>query len=251
MLEAIAKFPTIIAYNYRQRQGLDVIEPKENLSHAGNFLYMLNGEEPEKEEEKAMENALILYADHGMNASTFSACVTASTLATPHSCLTSAVSTLEGDLHGGAAEDVIYQLEEIGEPEKAEKWVDERIKQDKLISGFGHRVYNVLDPRCNHFEKRAKKLGEQKYLPIAEALREAVDKKIGSESIKPNTDLYSGTLYHALGIPKEFYVALFAMSRVAGWSAHIIEQLEDNRIIRPRIKYIGETGKEYIPVRER
>ncbi len=251
LVSAIAKFPTIIAYNYRQKQGLEPIEPREDLSHAGNFLYMLNGEEPSEEQENAMDTALILYADHGMNASTFSACVTASTLATPHGCLTSAIATLEGDLHGGAAEDVIDHLEDIGSPENADEWAEKRIKQEKLISGFGHRVYNVVDPRCDHFRRRAEELGETKYLPIAEALREAVDKRLGDKKIKPNTDLYSGTLYNALGVPKEFYVALFAMSRVAGWSAHIVEQLEDNRIIRPRVKYVGETGKQYTPIQDR
>jgi len=251
-LGVVAKIPTVIARAHRVRQGKDPIEPNRGLGHAENFLYMLNGEEPSEAEASAMDSTLVLYAEHGMNASTFSACVTASTLANVYSSLTSAVGTLQGPLHGGATETVVDMLEEIGEPSRAEEYVERKVSNREKIPGFGHRVYSTVDPRCEHFRRHIENLNpDSELLGTADAVRGAVEPRLGEKGIWPNTDLYSGALYRELGVPPAFYTALFASSRVAGWSAHTAEQLEENRIMRPRVEYVGETGKEYVPLRER
>jgi len=251
-LGVVAKIPTVIARAHRVRQGKDPVEPDESLGHAENFLYMLNGEEPDEAMASAMDSTLVLYAEHGMNASTFSACVTASTLANVYSSLTSAVGTLQGPLHGGATETVVDMLEDVRDPSRAEGYVDEKVSNKEKIPGFGHRVYNTVDPRCEHFRRHIENLNpDSELLATADAVRDAVEPRLGEKGIWPNTDLYSGALYRELGVPPAFYTALFASSRVAGWSAHVAEQLEDNRIMRPRVEYVGETGKEYVPVGER
>ena len=251
-LGVIAKMPTVIARAHRVRQGEEPVGPRDDLGHAANFLYMLNGEEPTEGEASAMDSTFILYAEHGMNASTFSACVTASTLANVYSSLTSAVGTLQGPLHGGATETVIEMLEEVGDASNAEGYVEQKVSNKEKLPGFGHRVYSTVDPRCGHFKRHIEEVNpDSELLAVADAVREEVEKRLGDKGIWPNTDLYSGTLYRELGVPAPFYTTLFAASRAAGWSAHIAEQLEDNRIMRPRVKFVGETGREYAPVEER
>lgn len=251
-LGVIAKMPTIIARAHRARQGDDPVEPRDDLGHAENFLYTLHGEEPTAEEASAMDSTFILYAEHGMNASTFSACVTASTLANVYSSLTSAVGTLQGPLHGGATETVIEMLEEVGDPSRASEYVEEKVSNKEKIPGFGHRVYETVDPRCAHFKRHIEELNpDSELLAVADAVREEVEVRLGDKGIWPNTDLYAGALYRELGVPTPFYTTLFSASRAAGWSAHVAEQLDDNRIMRPRVKFVGETGREYVPVDER
>ncbi len=250
----IAKMPTVLARQHRRREGLEPVAPREDLGHAANFLYMLHGEEPTEREARAMDDTLILYAEHGMNASTFSSVVTASTEANVYSSLTSAVGTLQGPLHGGATETVVEMLEEVGSADRAESWVEEKIDNREKIPGFGHRVYEVPDPRCRHFAAHIDELADDEartWYDTANAVREEVEARLGEKGIYPNTDLYSGTLYRVLEVPPAFYTAVFAVSRVAGWSAHVMEQLEDNRIMRPRVKYVGEKNREYVAVDER
>jgi citrate synthase len=234
------------------REGKEPVEPRDDLGHAENFLYTLHGEEPTEEEASAMDSTFILYAEHGMNASTFSACVTASTLANVYSSLTSAVGTLQGRLHGGATETVIDMLEDVGDASNAEPFVEEKVSNKGKIPGFGHRVYETVDPRCAHFRRHIETLNpDSELLAVADAVREEVEARLGDKGIFPNTDLYAGALYRELGVPPAFYTTLFAASRAAGWSAHIAEQIEDNRIMRPRVKFVGETGRGYVPVDER
>lgn len=253
--DIVAKMPTIVAHVQRVREGIDPIPPREELSHAANFLYMLDGEEPSEERARAIEEALILYAEHGMNASTLSSVVTTSTLANPYAAITSAIGTLHGPLHGGATETVIETLQEIGSPEGVDEWVEKTLDAGGNIPGFGHRVYEVTDPRCRHFQRQIDALspeGEVKqWYETAKALQDAVESRLGDEGIHPNTDLYSGIMYRAVGIPPALYTTLFAMGRVAGWSAHILEQRDDNRILRPRVRYEGETGREFTPLDDR
>ncbi|MFP4632584.1 MAG: citrate/2-methylcitrate synthase [Halobacteriales archaeon] len=253
-LGVAAKMPTVLARQHRGRRNERAVEPDVDLGHAENFLYMLHGERPSEEETRAMDDTLVLYAEHGMNASTFSAVVTASTLASVYSSLTSAVGTLQGPLHGGATETVVEMLDDVGSPDAVESWVDGKMDAGERIPGFGHRVYSVADPRCKHFSRHIDALADgeaRTWYETAEALRDEVEARLGDKGIYPNTDLYSGTLYRILGVPPAFYTALFACSRVAGWSAHVDEQLEDNRIMRPRVEFVGELGREYVSVGER
>lgn len=254
LIKIAAKFPTIIAYTYRSRKDEDLVKPDEELGHAENFLYMLHGDEPDEEAAAAMDAALTLYAEHGMNASTFASVVTTSTLANPYSAVTSAVGALQGPLHGGATEAVVDMIEAVGAANQAEPFVQQKLDEEEKIPGFGHRVYETVDPRCKHFKAHAQTIGgdeTRKRLDIVDALRTAVEEELGDKGIWPNADLYSGTLYNALGIPAAFYTTMFAMARVAGWSAHVLEQRSQNRIIRPRIKYTGDVGKAFIPVEDR
>ncbi len=255
-MKITAKIPTILAYTYRYRNDKEPVEPDTSLSHAANFLYMLRGEEPSEEEAEAMDDAMVLYAEHGMNASTFAGSVTVSTLASMYSSVTSAIGALQGSLHGGATETVMDMIDEVGSPENAEEWVEEKLDNHENIPGFGHRVYRHTDPRCNHFRRNIEELASgykerEKRLETIEEIRSSVEERLGEKDIWPNTDLYSGTMYNMLGLPRDFYTALFAMSRVAGWTAHILEQLEDNRIFRPRVKYTGKLDREHIPMEER
>ncbi len=248
----IAKVPTIIAYFHRIRMGRDLVHPNPELSHAENFLYMLRGEEPEEIEAKALDLDLILHADHELNASTFAARIAASTLADMYACVVAATGTLMGPLHGGAAQKVIEMLREIAVPWRAEEYVREKLERKERIMGFGHRVYrNVMDPRTIELRALAKKLArvkDSKWFEIAEAVAEAVYKY---KKLLPNVDFYSACVYACLGIPDDLFIPIFAMSRIAGWTAHIIEQYLNNRLIRPRALYVGEKNKKYIPIRDR
>jgi len=248
----IAKFPTIVAYFHRIRMGERIIPPNDNLGHAANFLYMLHGEEPSKTEERAMDLDFILHAEHEFNASTFAARVAASTLADMYACIVAATGTLMGPLHGGAAQEVMKMLREVAVPWRAEIYVKEKLERGERIMGFGHRVYkNVMDPRTIELKKLAKKLAEEKeskWFKISEAIEGAVRKYKG---LLPNVDFYSASVYACLRIPDDLFINIFAIGRIAGWTAHIIEQYENNSLIRPRAKYIGPVSREYIPLDRR
>ncbi len=248
-----AVMPTIIAAWQRIRQGQEVLQPREDLSHAANFLYMLNGEPPNERAARVLDIVLILHADHGLNASTFSARVTASTLSDMFSAMTSAIGTLKGPLHGGANEQVMRMLQDIKSPERVTEWLDSALGQKKKISGFGHRVYRADDPRALILRKIAQDVGEANGDPLWFTISEQIEQRMGE--LKPNlpinVDFYSASTYHVLGIPVDMFTPIFAISRVAGWTAHVIEQLANNRIMRPASLYTGPMDVTYVPIEER
>jgi len=248
-----AKIPTVLAAFTRLRNGQDVVEPREDLSHAANFLYMLNGEEPDEVLAETFDMALVLHADHGINASTFSAMVTASTLSDLHSSITSAIGTLKGSLHGGANQDVMAMLKEVDDAEQDPvDWVVQALDEGRRVAGFGHRVYNVKDPRAKILSERSKELGEAagslKWYEMSTAIEDYLKEEKG---LAPNVDFYSASTYYQMGIPIDIYTPIFAMSRVGGWTAHVLEQYEDNRLIRPRARYVGPSDQEFVPLEER
>ncbi len=253
----IAGVATITAAIARNRKGKMPIDPDPSLSHAGNFLYMINGRKPTPVEERIMDIALILHADHGMNASTFASLVTASTLSDIYLSVGSGIAALSGPLHGGANEQVAIELEKINSPENVKPWVEKRIKSKKKIPGFGHRVYKAYDPRARILGPLAQYLAKDNpkargiYRLARELEKEAV-KHLGKEKkVFPNVDFYSGIVYSALGIAPEIFTPIFAVSRVAGWTARVIEYLNHNRIFRPRAIYSGEYNKRYVPIKKR
>lgn len=247
-----AQFGTLVATYDRLRKGKPLLEPDDSRSIAGNFLYLLNGEEPSETAVRALDTALILHADHGLNASTFAARVTASTLSDMHSALTSAVGTLKGPLHGGANEQVMVMLQEIGDPEKADEWVDRALKEKQRVMGIGHRVYKTLDPRAIHLKRMSKELGEQAGQPHWYVISEKVEDIVRrAKDLYANVDFYSASTYHVLGIETDLFTPIFAVSRVAGWTAHLLEQYGDNRLIRPRLEYVGPKNVPYVPLGER
>ncbi len=257
LIAYIAQTPLLIASYYRITNKQELIEPDKSLNFAGNFLYTLIGKKPSKDHEKIFNTILILHMEHGFNASTFTARVVASTLA-PISCaLSGATGSLYGPLHGGANEEVLKMLDEIGSPENVEKWIDTAIEQKRKISGMGHREYKVKDPRATVLQKSLHQFANdnrtKNRLAIAEKLESYFVKKMTEKGKKiyPNVDFYSGILLSSLGIPPILFTPIFALARVSGWSAHIREQWEDNRIFRPESVYIGEENKEYIPISER
>lgn len=251
----IAKIPTIAAAWNRIRYGDDPIHPRDDLSHASNFLYMLEGEEPEEEVAWIFDQSLILHAEHTMNASTFATLVVASTLADPYTVFSSALGSLSGPLHGGANEQVIKMLHEIGSPEKAHAYLDAKMEQKEKIPGFGHRVYKTYDPRAIELEKLLQQLiaikGETKLYAVAKEVERICVERMQHKGIYPNVDFYSGVIYHILGIPTDMYTSLFAMSRISGWLAHWIEYIKDNKLFRPTQIYIGEHDQHFIPMHER
>jgi len=255
VLRVIAKLPTIIAAYSRLRDELDPIPPNPDLNHAENFLYMLTGEKPNKLHAKILDINLILHADHGMNASTFSSMVTISTLSDVYSSITSAIGTLKGPLHGGANERVLKMLAEIGDPSKVKQWLDDTMEERKKIMGFGHRVYTAYDPRAKILKKYAKQLGEEKkdslYFQIGEKVEKYMIAKVGAKGIQPNVDFYSGIVFNHLGIKTDIFTPIFAISRSSGWGAHILEYLEANRLFRPRAIYNGPLHAEYIKIEDR
>ncbi|MFW6280136.1 MAG: citrate/2-methylcitrate synthase [Planctomycetota bacterium] len=247
---------TIAAAVYRIRQGKMPIDPDPELSHAANYIYMMTGRKPTPMEERVMDVSLILHADHGMNASTFAALVVASTLSDIYFSLGAGIAALNGPLHGGANEQVIYTLREIGGPENVDEWFREARDEGRKIPGFGHRVYKTFDPRGRILGPLAKHLsadGEAELLlETAKKLENAVLDEFGREKgIFPNVDFYSGLVYHSLGLAPEMFTPTFAVSRMAGWSARVLEYLKNNRIFRPRATYVGEFGKEYTPRNDR
>jgi citrate synthase len=248
-----AKIGVIAAYFHRARQGLELPQVRDDLGEAAHFLYLLNGKEPSPEAEKTLDVAYVLHADHGMNASTFSARVTIATLSDIYSAITSAIGTLKGPLHGGANEGVIHMLHEIGSEEKVDEWIEEQLAQKKKIMGIGHRVYKVLDPRAPHLRTMAVKLsdelGEPKWIRMSERIAEIMKERKG---LNANVDFYSATVYYSLGIPTDMFTPIFAISRTSGWTAHVLEQLADNRLYRPLSAYVGPpVGKKFVPLDER
>jgi len=258
-IRLIAKMPTIVAYFYRIINDKDIVPPDPRFDHAENFLYMFHGKRPSKLHAECMDLSLKLYAVHGMNASTFAAVVIASTLSDYYSAIVGGIGALRGPLHGYANVLAIKQFEEIGSVDNVEKWFKENIESGKRrLMGFGHRVYKSYDPRARIYREYGKKLAEEvggdvkRIYDIAFKLEEiALKSKLAKKGIFTNTDFWSGLVYMALGIPVDFYCTLFAISRVVGWTAYILEYTENNRIIRPRVYYDGEVDKEFIPIDKR
>jgi 2-methylcitrate synthase len=247
-----AKFPTIVTTFERVRKEMEPIEPRDDLSVAGNFLYTLRGQVPDEVSTRTMDVAFILHADHELNASTFAARITAATLSDMYSAVVSAVGTLKGPLHGGANEGVIKNLLEIGDLENVEDWTRDALAKKKKIMGFGHRVYRTEDPRATHLREMSRQLGERtgekKWYEMSRRMEEVMMEEKG---LNPNVDFYSASTYYALGIPTDLFTPIFACSRIAGWTAHILEQYENNRLIRPRAEYVGPRGLKYVPIEER
>ncbi len=255
VVRLIAKIPTMVAAFNQMRKGNDPIRPHDDLDYAANFLYMLTERVPHPLAARIFDVCLTLHAEHTINASTFSAMVTASTLTDPYAVIASAVGTLAGPLHGGANEEVLLMLEEIGSVENVRSYIQERIANKQRIMGFGHRVYKVKDPRATILQELAEELfketGSDRYYQIALELEKVVEGKLGHKGIYANVDFYSGIVYRKLGIPNDLFTPVFAIARVAGWLAHWKEQLAVNRIFRPTQVYTGEHNAPYIPMSER
>jgi citrate synthase len=251
-LRLAAQLATVVAAIDRLRNGRTPVAPDAQLPHAANFLYMLAGERPGEPAARAMDVALVLHADHEFNASTFAARVAASTLSDVHGAITAALATLKGPLHGGANEAVMQALEEIGRPERAAEWVAETFAAKRKVMGFGHAVYRTEDPRAAHLRELSRRIGEEtgqrRWYDVTAALEEAVR---ASRSLYPNVDLYSASLYRALGIPTDLFTPIFAVSRIAGWTAHVLEQLSNNKLIRPESDYVGPRDVPYVPLAQR
>ena len=248
----VAKFPTVVAAYHRLREGREPVAPDPSLGHAANFLYMLHGEEPDDVAAEALDTSLLLYLDHGLNASTFTCRVISSTLSDIYSAVTGGVGALKGELHGGANEAAMRMILEIESLDRAEKWVDDALDKGKKIMGFGHRVYRTEDPRATHLREMSRRIGEStgetKWYEISKRVEETM---LDRKGINCNVDFYCASVYYSLGLPLDLYTPLFAMGRVGGWSAHVLEQLSDNRLIRPRAEYVGETDAAWTPVDER
>jgi len=255
-----ARIPTVLAAIERERRGERPLEPREDLGYAANFLYMLDSEEPDGVAVEALDRALILHADHGLNASTFTAMVVASTLADMYSAITAGIAALGGPLHGGANQDVMEMLVEIDDSgEDPVEWVTRALekREDWRVPGFGHRVYNVKDPRAEILQEQARELGEasgdRKWYGYTTAIEEYLTDEVGltGRGIAPNVDFYSGSVYYQLDIPIDMYTPIFAMSRTGGWVGHVLEYQKDNRLIRPRARYVGEEERPLPPIEER
>lgn len=255
VVRLLAKLPTMVAAFQHIRKGNDPVPPRDDLSYSANFLYMLNEREPDPLHAKIFDTCLTLHAEHTMNASTFSARVTASTLTDPYAVIASAVGTLGGPLHGGANEEVIDMLDSVGSIDNVRSFVEHRLVNKQKIMGFGHRVYKVKDPRAKILQKLAEELfdesGEDKYYELALELEKVVSSKVGHKGVHPNVDFYSGLVYRCLGIPTDLFTPIFAVARVAGWLAHWKEQLETNRIFRPTQQYVGLRHQDYLPLETR
>ncbi len=244
----IAKVPTVIAAFHRIRSGEVPVAPDPALGHAANFLYMLHGKPPDDQAARVFDVCLILHVDHGFNASTFAARVAASTLTDIYAAVTAAIATLKGPLHGGANERVVEMLEEIGGVDRAEDYVNGKLREGGRIMGFGHRVYKTEDPRATVLRKLAQEVWERKGdLQWVQMQKRMEDLMLREKKLYPNVDFYSATVYKALGIPRDLYTPIFAIARMAGWTAHVLEQYGDNRLIRPRAEYVGETNRQYKP----
>jgi citrate synthase len=251
-LRLIAQIPVVTAYFHRHRQGKGFVHPDKSLGEAANFLYMINGEKPSKEAESTLDMCYVLHADHGMNASTFSARVTIATLSDMYSAITTAIGTLKGPLHGGANEGVIKMLQEIGSLDKVDAWIEDSLANKRKIMGIGHRIYKVLDPRAPHLKRMAQilceKLGDKKWIQMSERIAETM---LTKKNLHANVDFYSATVYYSLGIPTDLFTPIFAISRTSGWTAHVLEQLADNRLIRPQSIYTGPVGLKVVPLEQR
>jgi len=247
-----AKISTIVTALARIRKGEEPVAPKSDLSYAANFLYMLSGTMPEDIEVEAFNKALVLHADHELNASTFTARVAVATLSDVYSGITAAIGALKGPLHGGANEQVMKMLTEIGSVDKVDEIINEKLANKEKIMGFGHRVYRKGDPRAKHLREMSQKLtkirNEEKWYEMSIRIEEIVT---GQKDLPPNVDFYSASVYHSLNIEHDLFTPIFAVSRTSGWLAHILEQYSNNRLIRPRAEYIGPGMQTYVPVSER
>ncbi len=246
------QLPTIVAAWDRIRKGKDVIAPDKNLSIAENFLYMLRGEKPEEDEAKMFDICLILHADHELNASTFTTRVVAGTLADIYGAVTAGIAALAGPLHGGANTKVMETLMEIGSVENVEPWLDKALEEKRKVMGIGHAVYKTEDPRATWLRKFSKQLGEKKgetkWFEMSQKLEKLMHDKKG---MFPNVDFYSASTYYLMEIPLDLYTPIFALSRISGWTGHILEQYSNNKLIRPRAEYVGERDLKYAPIDER
>jgi citrate synthase len=251
-IRLIAQIPTLVASLYRIRHNKSILSPDPTVNMASNILYMFHGKMPSEIEVRAMDLLLLLHADHGLNASTFAARVTASTQSDIHSAVTTAIGTLKGPLHGGANERVMKMLNNINDVEEVEEYIDTMLAQGQRVMGFGHRVYKKEDPRTRHLRIMSEKLyslrGNKKLYEISHRIESIVLQKKG---IYPNVDFYSATVQHALDIPEDFYTAIFAISRITGWVSHILDQYKNNRLIRPTSKYTGLYDRKFVPIGER
>ncbi|CAN5911808.1 citrate synthase [soil metagenome] len=252
-VKLVSQIGIIAAYFHRARQGLSLPPVRKDLGEAAHFLYLINGEVPSKEAEATLDVAYVLHAEHGFNASTFTARVVASTLSDMYSAISAAIGALKGPLHGGANEGVIHMLEEIGDVDKVDAWVADALAQKKKIMGIGHRVYKVLDPRAPHLKEMAIKLSEQlgeaKWIQMSERIATIMREQKG---LNANVDFYSATVYYSLGIPTDLFTPIFAISRMSGWTAHVLEQWSENRLFRPLSEYVGKPyGQKVVPIDQR
>ncbi|MGL4550339.1 MAG: citrate synthase [Gemmataceae bacterium] len=257
VVRLVSKLPTIVAAFHRLRRGDAALDPRDDLSHAANFYWMLTEQEPSPAVTRVLDACLILHAEHSMNASTFSARVTGSTLADPYTVVSSAIGTLTGPLHGGANEEVLDMLDEIGSLEKVSPWIEARRAADAKfkLMGFGHRVYKVKDPRATVLQELAENVFAESGKPAKYEMAVEVEKVaagiLGPKGIYPNVDFYSGIVYQSLGIPRDLFTPIFAIARVAGWLSHWLEQLKNNRIFRPEQIYVGKNDAAYVPLEQR
>lgn len=247
--------PTIVAAHHRLRQGLEPVAPDSSLNHAGNFLKMLFGEEPDQDTTDLLDVDFILHAEHGSNASSFGARVTASTISDLHSAITTGVGVLKGPAHGGAAEEVMKMALDIGQPENAVEYCRKILDSGGRIMGFGHRVYKAEDPRARHLRERSRKLsekvGQPHWFQILTYVEDEVMVPYRSRGIFVNVDFFAGSIYYLLGIPDDLFISIFALGRIPGWTLQCAEQFEDNMLIRPLMEYTGEMDLEYTPIAER
>ncbi|MHC4991706.1 MAG: citrate/2-methylcitrate synthase [Planctomycetota bacterium] len=254
-IRLLAKTPALLANFDRHRKGKGFVKPDHQQSIAGSFLTMLNGEKPTSTMSRALDVCLILHADHGFNASTFAALVTISTLSDLYSAVTTAIGTLKGPLHGGANEVVMHMLKEIGDFDKVDDFIHAKLERKEKVMGFGHRVYKAYDPRATYLKTFAEQLaedtGNKDVYRMSNRIEEIMRDAVAARGIHPNVDFYSATTYYSLGMDIDLFTPIFAMSRVAGWVGHCIEQLEDNKLIRPRCEYTGPHNAPYRPIDER
>lgn len=248
----VAKFPALITYSFRMTQGKEIVRPNNDLGHAENFLYMLTGEAPDAYFAEVFDATMVCYADHGFNASTFAGRVTTSTLSDLHSGVVSAIGTLKGPLHGGANEEAMKMLKEIGTLDKAEAWVHNALAEKRKIMGFGHRAYKNGDPRAFILTRMGREISERLGNTLWADIADVVERVMRDEkNILPNVDFPTAYIYYLMNLPIEIYTPIFALARVAGWSAHIIEQHDGNRLIRPKAIYNGEPHLEFKPLEQR
>ncbi len=252
-IKLIAQIGILAAWFHRARSGEALPPIRKDLSEAAHFLWLMTGKEPTAEATRTLDVAFVLHAEHGFNASTFTARVVASTLSDMYSAISAAIGALKGPLHGGANEGVIHMLQEIGSLDKVDAWIDEALAQKKKIMGIGHRVYKVLDPRAPHLKamaiKLSNELGDPKWIQMSERIAHIMKERKG---LNANVDFYSATVYFSLGIPTDLFTPIFAISRMSGWTAHILEQVGDNRLFRPLSEYAGpEVGRKFVPIEER
>jgi citrate synthase len=252
-LKIIAQIPVVTAYFHLYRQGKPLVESRSDLGEAANFLYLINGgNEADSESVDTLDMCYVLHADHGMNASTFASRVTIATLSDIYSAITSAIGTLKGPLHGGANEAVIRMLQEIGSPENVDTYIQDCLDNKKKVMGIGHRVYKVLDPRALKLRKMVLKMGEKvadpKWIQMSDKIAEIM---LHEKGLHANVDFYSASVYYSLDIPIDLFTPIFAIARTSGWSAHVLEQMADNRLIRPQSDYIGPEGLTVTPIDER